>query len=580
MSSQSIWEHIDLDAYRQLADPEVDSLVAALLPKKGSESIGRLGYNSMLLMADKLIQDPELALVNDSRLANWLKNMPEEIVDYFDPMEAPDWVDAAKLEQGSKLWQQNSLIMLLILYSGSLPACYLMKNGIPALYKTDKLRDHQYIFQRIYETGLMLAACMDKGGIKVAEDAAVQDDVLLLQALNMLDAEGRWQQQGHRLIRTAGETGTPADSEKIAEQIELLRGKPKRYLWGKGYITAKKVRFLHASMRFMLTQPDSFKPWGNKEQPQTFAEQLSQVQTPWDSEKLGVPVNQEDLAYTLLTFGLVIPRGLEKWGLPLNLEQKEAFLHLWKVTGYIMGIRSELLTDNWQDAEALFDAIHSRQAAASEEGAVLTSALIGFLGDYLPDVPGFAHRLSAAMIISQIGMTNASFLLDNTLIKETRVFWRKPFYTLAGGIFSCSLWLRARFYKRFKHLGWITAHRLNEVSELLIDSWRDAYSRKPFFVPADTSTWVRQPGVDQAYHLRLTRWRRQLFFVVGCSFGLLTLALFGLAAAIPVALVGGWSAAKIALIGAISSWLIALGMMNFRLPAIFNLRPTLDEPLD
>ena len=73
MGSQSIWGNIDLDAYRQLADPEVDELVAALLPKKGSESIGRLGYNSMLLMADKLIQDPELALVNNSRLAKWLQ---------------------------------------------------------------------------------------------------------------------------------------------------------------------------------------------------------------------------------------------------------------------------------------------------------------------------------------------------------------------------------------------------------------------------------------------------------------------------------------------------------------------------
>ena len=320
MNKHNHWESIDLDAYRHIADPEADNLVAALLPKQGTESIGRLGYNAMLLIADKLISDSELALADDSRLAQWLTTIPEDLVDYFSPMEAPDWVDSKKLKLGSQLWQRYPIVTLLILYSGSLPACYLMKNGISALYKTEKLRDHQYIFQRIYETGLMLSACMDENGIKIIEDATIQDDVLLLQALQNLDAEGQWQQQGLQLIRKRGATSAPINPEELAVEIERLREQPKRYLWGKGYITAKKVRFLHASMRYMLLQPDSFKPWGSKDQPQTFAEHLSQVQTPWDQEKLGAPINQEDLAYTLLTFGLVIPQGLEKWGLPLCRE--------------------------------------------------------------------------------------------------------------------------------------------------------------------------------------------------------------------------------------------------------------------
>jgi hypothetical protein len=569
------WEQIDLNAYRQMADPEVDNLVAALLPKQGSESIGRLGYNAMLLIADKLIEAPEVALIDNSRLAQWLKTMPEDLVGYFDPLEAPDWVDGEKLKLGSRVWQQYPIISLLILYSGSLPACYLMKNGIPALYKTEKLRDHQYIFQRIYETGLMLASCMDEDGIKLVEDASIQDDALLLQALQNLDAPGLWQQQGYHLVRKAGESSTGIDAQTIAEEIERLRGKPKRYLWGKGYITAKKVRFLHASMRYMLTQPDSFKPWGNKDQPLSYAERLSQVQTPWDQEKLGVPVNQEDLAYTLLTFGLVIPRSMERWGLPLSCEQKEAFLHLWKVIGYIMGLHPELLTDNWTDAEALFESIQKRQAGASPEGAVLTEALMGFLVDYLPHVPGFAHRISAAMMINQIGLTHASYLLDKNLIAETQNFWRKPIYSIAGGIFRASLWFRVRFYQRFKHLGGITSNRLREAGELLIDSWRDAFSRKPYFVPADTSTWIRQPGFNQAYQTRLTQWRRQIFLSVGCAIGLLSLSLFSVAAALPIALISGWSATQTALLAAAGFWASAIGVMHFRLPAIFNKRPTI-----
>ena len=86
-------------------------------------------------------------MVDDSRLTRQLQGMPEALLDYFNPMPAPDWVDAEKLKLGARLWQDNTLVMLVTLYAASLPACYLMKNGIPALYRTEKLRDQQFIFR-------------------------------------------------------------------------------------------------------------------------------------------------------------------------------------------------------------------------------------------------------------------------------------------------------------------------------------------------------------------------------------------------------------------------------------------------
>lgn len=573
MNAHSRWNQIDLDAYRKMADPEADTLVAALLTKQGSESIGRLGYNSMLLIANKLIADPELALANHSRLAEWLAEMPEDLVGYFDPMEVPDWVDADKIQMGSQLWQEYTLVILLILYAGSLPACYLMKNGIPALYKTEKLREHQYIFQRIYETGTMLDACMEAGGIKVIKDAVIPYEALLLQVLHKLDPDGGWHQVGHHLVRKVGEPQSPLDRERLEQELAALRGKPKRYLWGKGYITAKKVRFLHASMRYMLNQPDQFNPWGDQDKPQSFAERLSHVQTPWDTDQFGAPVNQEDMAYTLLTFGLVIPQGLEKWGVPLTRKEKESFLHLWKVVGYVMGIHPELLTDDWDEAVSLYEAIQARQAGASEDGKVLTEALMGFLGDYLPNIPGLAHRLSASLIISQIGPTHAAYLLDEQLVAETQVFWRRLISKLFGTIFSFCMWLQTHFYRRFKHLGWITAYRLHEASELLIASWRDAYLRKPFFVPATTTSWRPMPGIDEAFLAELRQWRQEMFMVMGLALGLLAFATFGLFGSLPIGLLWGWLAAKNTLIAAATTWFASMGIMNFWLPTVFNKRP-------
>lgn len=577
MATHAKWQNIDLDSYRQLGDSEADHLVDELLPKQDDKSIGRLGYNALLQLVDKLIEAPELAIIGDSRLNRQRESMPKDLIDYFDPMIAPDWVDPVKLKLGAKLWQDNTLIMLITLYAASLPACYLMKNGIPALYQTEKLRERKYIFQRIYETGLMLAATMDEGGIRIVEDTGFEDDTLLLKALQSLDRAGDWQREGQCYCRKAGETEAALDPQFVLAEIAKLRGRPRRYIWGKGYIAAKKVRFLHASMRFMLTQPDRCHPQGDKDKPQSLAESMSHRQEPWDTEKYGVPVNQEDLAYTLLTFGFVIPKGLETWGLPLDLAQKEAFLHLWRLIGHIMGVEPTLLTDRWDEAEALFDALQYRQAGASEEGVILTDALMGFLGDYMPHLPGLEHRISAAMIIQQLGLDHASFILDDALIKETRSFGRRPIYWAAFGLLRCYFLSREKIFRRFTHLGGLTAHRIHEASELLIDSWRDGYTRKPFFVPVDTTTWVRAPGIDEDFLKHLRQWRRKLFANIGAALLFLIAAVFLLAVSLPAGLIWGWHAFESMAVAALSSWAVSLALMRFRLPFVFKARPQTDD---
>ena len=63
-----------------------------------------------------------------------------------------------KLTVASRLFHENMLAILMMLYCGSLPSCYLIKNGIPALYQTAKLKDSRYVHQRMYETGLFVDA--------------------------------------------------------------------------------------------------------------------------------------------------------------------------------------------------------------------------------------------------------------------------------------------------------------------------------------------------------------------------------------------------------------------------------------
>ena len=156
--------------------------------------------------------------------------------------------------------------------------------------------------------------------------------------------------------------------------------------------------------------------------PNSFTDALSQDESPWNFAKFGHPINQEDLAYTLLTFGLLIPRGLKHWGVPVSNQEQEGFLHLWKVIGHTMGIRPELLTDNWEEAELLYALILKRQAGHSEAGVILTESLMSFLNDYLPNFPGFSERLSTALIVNQLGMEQASKIISEKNMKTTFTF--------------------------------------------------------------------------------------------------------------------------------------------------------------
>ena len=83
----------------------------------------------------------------------------------------------------------------------------------------------------------------------------------------------------------------------------------------------------------------------------------------WNVGKDGLPCNQEELAYTLLTFHYVSLRGLRKLGLGLRREDEEAYLHAWNVMGHVLGIRDDLMAHTMEDAEALFKQIQARGRA-------------------------------------------------------------------------------------------------------------------------------------------------------------------------------------------------------------------------
>jgi len=142
---------------------------------------------------------------------------------------------------------------------------------------------------------------------------------------------------------------------------------------GKGIRSAQKVRLMHAAVRHLLTHDPNH---------------------PWDMS-LGVPLNQEDLAGTLMTFSYIVIAGLAHLEIELSPEEKDAYLHAWLAVGHVMGIRPEMLPANMDEARELTFLIRKRQIGESPEGIAMTQALIE---GYQTLIPGFVEGLPASMI--------------------------------------------------------------------------------------------------------------------------------------------------------------------------------------
>lgn len=528
------WSIEELEAARLQGDDEADRLVREVLGPGGTYAgIGRLGYNRLLDLADVLIEAPELAFAGGedeasrSNVRRALAKLPPELRDWFDPVPLPDWVDEARLARASALWEENTLAIIGVLYGLSLPACYLVADGIPALYRTGKLVRHDYLQQRIYETGVFLDAVLSRGGLRVSRDAVGEQE--LCASLEEANPGSGWAIEDGAAVCLEGTPKRP-DEKRLAQRLDARR---RRYLWGAGVVAARKVRFLHASMRFMLQHPERFRGPGGA-RPATLSEGLAACEG-WDVDEHGVPVNQEDLAYTLLTFGYCIPVGLGRWGVKLDRQQREDFLHLWRLVGHLMGIRDDLLPASWTDAERLFATIRDHQAAESRTGQQMAESLMRFLEDYLPRWKGVHRSLSAKLIVDHLALIGDDY--DEMLLTEHRRAaaanpWLRLAFVPARLCLSWYFRVRGFVFKRFPLIRAAWSGAFHEAAESLIASWRDAFRRRPFYVPRDAQTWERQRGVDREHLEQLRGWRKRLFtalaIAIACFVPAAGMALIGL----------------------------------------------------
>lgn len=237
---------------------------------------------------------------------------------------------------------------------------------------------------------------------------------------------------------------------------------------GRGVRTTQKVRLIHAAVRHMLRRDQT---------------------RPWDTAELGAPINQEDLAGTLMTFGYVVLEGMRALRIDLTLAQQEAWLYAWNVVGLILGLEPALLPAGVDGARQLTQLIRQRQIAPSEEGVQMTAALIEGMKALMPE---FLEGLPASMIHFFLDQDQWQGLNVADMLRVPRPDWTTSVaqvITYMGGLTD---WLGDHTF--------VSARVLRVLSKDVVEAMLRAESRgqrTQFHIPQELrERWKLKPADD------------------------------------------------------------------------------------
>jgi hypothetical protein len=219
---------------------------------------------------------------------------------------------------------------------------------------------------------------------------------------------------------------------------------------GQGIRSIQKVRLIHASIRHFVAAKD------------------------WSVELLGKPINQEDMAITLMSFSVAMSSALNQFGLYEPPERHEAFLHTWNAIGTVLGIDQDLLPDSVQEGNDLLQKILSRQAGFSEQGKMLTQGLVKFAEESLPGA-----------LLDDTPEALIRYLVGNDLAIKLGILQPKGCLAFAFPVFLQRIFNRVENLER-KSPRW--QNKIDQLSIHLISGMKtyfDHYTGMQFRIPKD-----------------------------------------------------------------------------------------------
>ena len=120
-----------------------------------------------------------------------------------------------------------------------------------------------------------------------------------------------------------------------------------------GHRTLMEVRLIHSAVRQFL--------WGSGK---------------WDADKYDQPINQEDMAGTVLEFDFMVSRGIANLGINLTHEEKSLMQYFWRYAGYVLGVDEALLPASLDEQEMLALQLVTHLYSPTPDSEKLAKALL------------------------------------------------------------------------------------------------------------------------------------------------------------------------------------------------------------
>jgi hypothetical protein len=280
--------------------------------------------------------------IKDLPVSGWSVKFLEEKRNHTDPVA--DQVVAVIMKKG-ELSQVNHLFELFVNDSAQLPKTapqeikdYFTQTAVlPEWADTDLIALGQQVYIR---HGVWISLLLSYKSLPECYACAKGAEVLFHTA-RLNEQHGSLNAYSRRIAETA--------------QFVFYAMQPGGLsLSGRGLHATQKVRLIHAIIRYYLRQKN------------------------WDSAAFNEPINQQDMAGTLMSFSALVLEGMEQLGIVLEPVEKEAYVHCWRVVGHIIGLHPDLIPKNAADALALGHAILDHQMARSEHSQALMKSLLDF----------------------------------------------------------------------------------------------------------------------------------------------------------------------------------------------------------
>ncbi|MDE2782003.1 MAG: oxygenase MpaB family protein [Gemmatimonadota bacterium] len=146
---------------------------------------------------------------------------------------------------------------------------------------------------------------------------------------------------------------------------------------GDGWRLTLRVRLVHAQSRYLINQSDE-----------------------WDHERHGEPISASHILLAGAAFSGRLMRHVATLGGDFSTEEREAYIHVWRYTGLLMGIPEEILFDDEASACHTFEIGSLCEPPADLDAIIMANSLV----NSAPVIIGVnqpAERREMARIVTQ-----------------------------------------------------------------------------------------------------------------------------------------------------------------------------------